>query len=215
MITNKLGVVALVLTGALVSGLSCGGGGGGSGTCAMAGTCGGNVVGNWKITSSCIKASGSLGDSTCPGATVDGSLSVTGTAAFTADASYSLAFVLSGSETIFFPASCLTSNGVTVTCDQLNQVFMAMPLDPTTITSIHCASAGGGACNCTANLASSSTNESGTYTTSGGTLTTTSTAGDVSTDGYCVQGNHLDLTPPANMADPTLTMSGDITLTKQ
>jgi hypothetical protein len=128
---------------------------------------------------------------------------------------YSLAFVISGSETITFPAACLNNNGVQVTCDQLNQAFAANPLDPTTITSIHCSSAGGGACDCVANLASSQDTESGTYTTAGGQLTTTTNAGDTSTSGYCVTGNKMDLTPPSSMADPTTTTTGDISLTKQ
>jgi hypothetical protein len=211
MMKRLVGVpLALVLT-ATVSGVSCGGGG--SGTCGMVTACGGDIVGNWRITSSCLKATGTFTTPECPSATVNASLQVTGTVSYTAALTYNLAFMLSGTETIGFPASCLTFSGVTVTCDQLNQSFAAMPPSPTLM--LHCAPAGGGGCNCSTPLNATPSNETGTYVTSGGTLTTTAVGGAAESGGYCVKGTTLDLTPPLSMMQSGLIETGDLTLTLQ
>ena len=198
---------------AMVSGASCGGSDGGGGTCAMANACGGDIVGNWKVTSSCVKVSGNIGDPDCPTATADATFQATGTASYTAALTYSLALTLTGTETVHLPATCLIQGGVTFTCDQLNQIFAANPPDPT-ITSIHCASAGGGGCSCTAQLQPMDDNESGTYTTAAGILTTTQSGNPPDSGGYCVKGTELDLTLPPGM-DPGVMGSGSLTLTRQ
>jgi hypothetical protein len=205
-------LLGLGILAAMVSGFSCGGSDGG--TCSMANACGGDIVGDWKITSSCLKVTGTLDDADCPTASINASLHATGTASYRADLTYSLAFVLSGMETIGFPATCLTFNGVTVTCDQLNQQFVTNP--PAGIAALHCTSAGSGGCNCTATLPDQTDTEVGTYITGSGILTTTQTGSTPDPGGgYCVQGNTLDLTPPASMAQAGVTMSGDLTLTRQ
>jgi len=209
------GVVAwsLALMALSASVVSCGGGDGGS--CGMVASCGGNIVGEWTITSSCVAAHGTLGDSSCPTATLTAHATVTGTSSYRADLSYTTNWTLQGSETIGFPASCLTSGGVTITCDQLNQVFAGAGA-PTGASAVRCSNAGGGGCNCVADLAQQTMSEIGTYTTSGVTVNTTP-AGSTTSDpsGYCVQGNRLDLTPPTTMMDASLTTTGDITMMRQ
>lgn len=212
MAKTTLTLLGLGVLAAMVSGVSCGGSD--EGTCSMANACGGDIVGNWKITSSCLKVTGTFDNADCPTASINASLHATGTASYRADMTYSLAFVLSGTETIGFPATCLTVNGVTVTCDQLNQQFATNP--PAGITALHCTSAGSGGCNCTTTLPDQTDTEVGTYTTGAGTLTTTQAGSTPEPGGgYCVQGTTLDLTPPASMAQTGVTTSGDLTLTRQ
>jgi hypothetical protein len=176
----------------------------------MVASCGGNIVGDWQIVSSCVKSSGTVNLSGCTSpATVSASLTVTGTASFRSDLTYTTTDQISGSETIGYPAACLTVQGVTITCDQLSQSFSAGGT-----TSGACTAAPGGACNCNVTLAAQASGETGTYSTSGGTLTTTPTGSTSGTSGYCVQGNRLDNTPPPGMMSG-LTTSGDITLMRQ
>lgn len=181
----------------------------------MTAACGGDVVGNWRITTSCLKATGTVALSGCSTtATVTASLQATGTASYAADFTYSQAFLLSGTETIGLPAACLTMSGITLTCDQLNQALAVTPLDPS-LSSIHCSTAGGGGCNCVANLTATTANETGTYVTAGTNLVTTPSTGTSGSSGYCVKGTRLDETAPAAMSQPGLTISGDLTFTRQ
>jgi hypothetical protein len=62
-----------------------------------------------------------------------------------------------------------------------------------------CASSSDGGCKCTANVDQMSMT-SGTYSTSGTTLTLTPSAGDPSTQEYCVKGSKLYLLPPTDSA---------------
>jgi hypothetical protein len=214
MISQAIRFARIAIVLAVACTFSCGGGAGAAGSCGMVAACGGNIVGNWRVTGSCLKVSGTLGDATCPGATIDGSLHITGTTSYAADLTYIQSFILTGTETIGFPASCLTRSGVTLTCDQLNQSFAANPPAPS-VASLHCTAAGGGACNCVTTLTAMSVNETGTYITSGGNLTSTQTGGvPDSGGGYCVKGTRLDLTP-ASMMGGTLIESGDLTLALQ
>src|SRR4051794_34210353 len=91
------------------------------GTCANTAACGGDVVGTWKVTSSCVTANPSMmGAGSCPGAkTTSSDLSVMGTVVYRADMTYTSNFTVSGSVTVFTPTSCL--NGFT--CEQLNALI--------------------------------------------------------------------------------------------
>jgi len=192
--------------------VSCGGDGGG--TCAMTSACGGDIVGEWRITASCLKVSGTfpLNGCTAP-ATVSGSVNITGTASYRADLTYTTTGTLTGSESVLYPAACLGALGVT--CANLNQAVSA----GATGTTGSCASTSDGGCRCNLTPAPDASNETGTYSTSGGTLITTP-AGSPPSDpgGYCVQGNRLDMTPTPSMMPVMmdgLTISGDITLMRQ
>jgi hypothetical protein len=143
---------------------------------------------------------------------LDVSLTITGTAAYNADLTYSLTSVTSGTEIIGFPPSCITGSGVTLTCDQLTQ-GLAAQAQTIGVSAIHCAAAGAGGCNCTATLIDETDSETGTYTTAAGFITTTP-AGQPADPaaGYCVKGSQMDQGVPP---DPSLTTSGKLTLTRQ
>src|SRR5438445_10933653 len=92
-----VGVLGLVMLSACDSG---------GGTCANTAACGGDVVGTWNITSSCVSATPSMMSSaSCPGAkTTSSNLTATGTIVYRADMTYSSNFMVSGSVTVFQPS---------------------------------------------------------------------------------------------------------------
>jgi hypothetical protein len=193
-----------VLLGAS-SGVSCGSDGG---SCSTPAACGGTIVGNWLVTSSCVQLMGTFSSSLCSTATAVASLRYSGQVSYTASMTYTLSSSASGTEAIEFPASC-----VTTTCDQIAQTVQASP--PDGITSIHCSPAAGGGCTCAATLSSESNMETGTYTLSGTSITTTSSVGGGETDSYCAVANHLDIIPDTGSPLSGITISGSIGLTKQ
>lgn len=180
---------------------ACGGSSDGSGSCGTTAACGGDIVGTWTITSSCLNAS--MPDMDCPGATIGSStLKVTGTATYNADLTYSHTGTISGTAAFTIPASCLMSQGTTVTCDQLNQFFAAAPIPGVTI---HCT--GSTSCSCTETATNADASESGTYTvTAAGTLTETTTDGDDTVSDYCVKGTTLNVSEHSGGSE-TLTKS--------
>lgn len=121
---------------------------------------------------------------------------------------YSLDFQANLTETIVFPASCTTTS-----CDQIEQMFQASP--PDGATSVHCAAALGGACNCNATLPPQTSTQTGMYSLSGTNITTGSSTAGTETDSYCVMGNQLDLLPSPETLVNRTTASGAVVLTKQ
>ena len=112
----------------LFVGLAVPGCGSSGGTCGNTAACGGAIAGTWTITSSCVSESASMVDSQCPSATASSSaLTITGSITYNADGTYSSTSTVSGSIEVTLPPSCLTMNGVTLTCDQLNQLSQANP----------------------------------------------------------------------------------------
>jgi hypothetical protein len=194
-------LVALVAAG-------CGSSGG---TCSNAAACGGSVVGTWTITSSCVSESASMVDSQCPSATASSSgLSITGSVTYNADGTYSSSSTISGSVRVSLPQSCLTYNGVTLTCAQLTQASQS---NPTAGVTLSCSGTSG--CICTETIAPQSSSETGTYTTTAaGVLTQTPTGGTASQDDYCVKGTTMTLSPSAGSTMMGQAASGTITLTK-
>jgi hypothetical protein len=194
----------------------CGGGSGG-GTCANGSACGGNIVGTWKIVSSCLSSSGS--DPSCPTATSDTSgLKIDGTVTYDAAMTYNTAMTLSGTVKSTLPASCLMDNGMTITCAQLGAAFMAGAQDPDfPFSAASCT--GSSSCTCTLTYKPISVNDMGTYITAGGLLTETDSSGDATQSDFCVLGSkltespHKDMTMPGMMGD--VAVSGSITFSKQ
>lgn len=182
-------------------------------TCKNAAACGGNIVGTWEITSSCVSVSASMFNEDCPTATVSGSdIKITGAVTYSADMTYMTNTTMSGSAAVTLPVECLTSNGVTVTCAQLNQVFAADPNSPP----VNCVTAGTG-CKCTITLENQASTEAGTYTTTAaGLLTETPTGESADESDYCVKGTGLTLSPHqgAGMMGQD-NVSGTLTLTKR
>lgn len=146
--------------------------------------CGGNLEGTWNLKQQCIDVdSPSSVTSACSGATAHGSnLVMHGTVTYVADGTYSENITLSGDIVVTIPPSCLTQNGVTMTCAQLNQ---SMSQQGTPVT---CSDANGGGCSCTMPVPAGQTTESGTYTIAGHVLTTAHEGQSDQTD-YCVHAS--------------------------
>jgi hypothetical protein len=185
-----------------------GAGGGNSGTdggaaCQTVAACGGNVVGTWQGTSACLSSTEDL-SSTCAGASANIAFTFTGSVTFNADLTYSSASTASATTTYHYPAACLTAG---TTCTQWGQLLMSIGM----YSSVTSTTDGAGVCTCEAITAPTSSTESGTYSTSGGTLTTVHD-GKTSAAPYCVQGNVLHEMP--SIVDGGQT-TGGIVLTKQ
>jgi hypothetical protein len=193
----------LAIGALLVAG--CGSSGG---TCSNAAACGGDIVGSWTISSSCVSESASMVDSQCPSATANSSgLHISGSVTYNADGTYSSSSTISGTATVNLPQSCLTYNGVTLTCAQLTQASQSSGV------TLNCT--GNSGCTCVETLPSQSSTETGTYTTTAaGVLTQTPTGGTAEQDDYCVKGSTLTLSPAAGSTMMGQTASGTITLTK-
>src|SRR5258706_517889 len=173
------------------------------GLCPSSGACGGNIVGTWNITSSCldVDVSGSI-PNYCPTATakpVD--VQIRGTVTYQADLTFSRQITFSGGVAITFPASCLTTGdaggdaGKPMTCDQLAQELM---LD-VNYASVTCVAAASG-CACTGTLSPQTTQiKTGMYTaTSTGLLIETETGrATPDTSDYCIMGDTLRTSPHA------------------
>jgi hypothetical protein len=208
-------VLMFLVTGAALAESSCGGGNAGS-SCGPTEACGGDVVGAWKVTSSCFAAApGAFPVMGCPGAAVNVSgLTLTGTDVFKPDKTEQTTASYDGSISVTYPSSCLTSYGSPPNCDLVTAVFAAEIAGSTSDTpfkSVACKSGGGG-CVCTLPTAPNVTSVNSTYSTSGGVLTETDSTGEVTQSTYCVVGDmmtqHVD-----GMANEGL--SGTITLMKQ
>ena len=174
----------LTLLGVLLAGCSANG----DYSCGQVAPCGGNVVGNWTIVSSCAgftdpaqqsDISGVCNaDGPSGGTTFGQTGSIAGTWSFTG----SLTFSLSVMSTISAEFSC-TGN---LTCSELDTAAKGMQGSDATIQSIGCKTASGGGCLCAiTNVATQM--QTGTYSTAGSTLTLS----DGSSIDYCVQGNTL------------------------
>jgi hypothetical protein len=183
------------------------------GSCAQPDACGGDVVGTWKIVDSCIDFELPPIDSDfCPQATASvADIALSGGVTYDADLTYSSTLTMAFSFVIKYPLSCFSSGGQTITCAEFNDALqeeLAANPNPD-FQSYTCASAGS-FCNCTAVATPMTQTESGTYTTTSGRITTTS-SGDSSTDKYCVQGDTLHLI--SDQADAEV--SGVIDLARQ
>ena len=172
--------------------------------CGTVSACGGDIVGTWTVTQSCLTATEDL-SSNCAGLSADISFSVSGTATYNADHSYTAMVTGGGTTSYHYPSSCIPAGA---TCVQLGQALMGIGM----YSSVTCTIDSAGVCNCVAVTPSTSSNETGTYSTSGTTLTTTP-SGAVSSGPYCVHGNVLYQMSGA--ADGGVSVMGSIVLTRQ
>jgi hypothetical protein len=178
---------------------------GSSASCMQVSPCGGDVVGTWRISQSCVIATGDL--TTCAGATVELDLVIGGTVTYNADRTYS-SMPTGGAGTYHehFPPGCMPYG---MTCDQLEQTLG----DGGATTTATCSTDSTGACNCVGQEPEMATNQAGTYVTSGSTLTTTTQDGTSSSSNYCVRGNTLyTIVEPG---DGALQAMGNLVLVKQ
>ena len=185
---NKLVVVVVLAAGLAPVVSACGGDGGGS--CGNVAPCGGSVAGTWNVSGACFKSStldATLG-AECAGATV--ALAVTqisGTVALNGDLTYATTTTAALALQEALPPACLQAVGLT--CAALDQQFKQMMATDPTILSAGCT--GSGTCICSLRTAPRTSSETGTYTTSGTTLTLTASDGSSESNEYCLQGNEL------------------------
>lgn len=174
--------------------------------CGTVAACGGELLGTWRVTKSCLTETEDLSKA-CPGASATVDFAFGGTVTYNADLTYT-ANVLGGGTTHYhYPSACLPGGA---SCDGWGQTLMLVGM----YTSVTCTTDSGGACNCDALTASSAHDATGTYATSGtGTLTTVH-EGAVSGDSYCVSGNVMYQMPLPTDGGVTEPMGG-LVLVKQ
>jgi hypothetical protein len=215
MLTRLAALLGLVMAAACGGNADSGDGGvshddGGTPSCLMPAACGGNVVGAWRITGSCVTFTLDLA-SVCPGLTADGTLKIVGGATYSADLTYVQTGTAGGTFQYHFPSSCLSG----MTCAQRQADLMTTGTQMGTFSSVICRSAAGGGCTCDVTLLDSPNDETGTYTTTGGVLTTVH-GGVTDETNYCVTGNVMQQVPSGDANQGTVpgTLKGSISLSK-
>jgi len=209
--------MVLLTTGAACGGSSStadgGGGGGADGStsgalCSATPACGGDVVGTWTISDSCVRFAIDLGSS-CAGLTAAGTVTYSGSATYNADLTYTQTATTGATFQYQFPAACVLGN-----CAQTQSSLMSSGAG---LTNIACRAAASGGCTCDATVPSSQSGETGIYGISGGVLSTTH-AGTTDQTNYCVTGATMQQRPSdmavGGGAAPT-SVTGAIALTKQ
>ena len=157
-----------------------GGGNDGGSACPSVSPCGGDLVGTWQVTQACLSGTEDL-NSTCPGASATITSSFTGTVIYNSNNTYTSMVTGGGTTHFHYPGACLPAG---YTCTQFSQLLMSVG----SYSSVNCATDAASVCNCDAVTASLPTDESGTYTSSGVTVTTVH-SGSTSIGQYCIQGN--------------------------
>jgi hypothetical protein len=180
--------VAMFVSGGLFLSVfsSCGGG-----SCGKVQPCGGNVVGSWKASGSCVNSASfsSVLGMGCVGTTGSAHLSVSGTVNYNADMTYAAALTESGTVSITLPPACRMQGAITLTCSQTDQQVKAN-LAASANAAFETVSCSGSdaSCTCRVTVTNLPMSDAGTFSTSGTMLTMTSGTTD-----YCVTGNELHL----------------------
>jgi hypothetical protein len=181
--------------------------------CPNGSTCGGDLVGTWEVSSSCLVLSGDLdvtmGSLGCKTIPVTGSLDVTGTWIANADGSYKDSTTTKGVMTAPLDPSCLSVSSVPVKCVDMGAAFNTLGWTSTTC------SESGGKCSCKAEttlpgglgVPTVYASDSGNYVASGSGLKVDEQV-EYST---CVEGSKLTLTPKPTI----LPIKGTIVLQKK
>lgn len=178
------------------------GGSGGAGTtqCGV-NACGGNLVGTWKYSNTCSPTA--FGD--CAGETIDASgVHRVGTLTFNANGTYSTTVTDSGTFILDLATACLSG----LACTDVQSAFLGQ--SPATVSSATCSATATG-CHCLLGALGTQQTDTGTYSTSGTSVTLSSSTGGVDTDAYCVTGSILHLI----YSDSTPAMPDESVLTKQ
>jgi hypothetical protein len=179
--------------------------------------CGGDIVGTWAVTSSCLKITGEMDLSSmglgCKSAPVTGALQVSGTWTANSNGKYTDNTITSGTEQLTLPASCLQVSGTTASCEALNATIESFGYESGSVNCKNAASGGGCTCPATIKqtaglgLLSVEPTTTGKYTTSGNVVTTD----NEKKYSYCVSGNKMAWTPQST--SPTTT--GTVLFQKQ
>ena len=210
-------------------------GGAGPDLCANVTACGGDVVGTWDVTGSCLAVSGQVDVSASglncnsqPGVdfpltqpTVTGSLQVAGTFTVNADGTVADNTTTTGTVTFVFSGYCREGAATCASCARLATVIFpslgyasaTCEEDPNSVASPGC----GNGCTCTATvdqsggmgLVTTDASATSTYTPAGSDFTVN--PGDLQYS-YCVSGTALTVTPVS--PTPTVT-TGSIQLQQQ
>lgn len=142
--------------------------------------------------------------SKCPGATFDVGLDASGTVTFSGDGSYQINFTAIGQLSVTLPAACIAqlTQGQAQSCAEI-----AALLDDE--GSVTCTGTVDSQCECSGQVGESDVNnESGTYTTSGTTLTITESGGTPNALSYCVNGDELRVYDDTSEDGSTITVIG-------
>ncbi len=189
--------------------------------------CGGDTVGTWNVTSSCLTVSGalnltSMGLMHCPSAPITGALEVTGTWTADVDGTYFDSTTTTGSVRIDLPHTCQEFDGSCIGCDRFGRVLASVGYtsvtcedDPNPAETGYC----GGGCICAGTVDEAAgvgvvswMSATGAYTTADSTLTVSETWVDQAY-AYCVFETTLTMTPLST--DLTGTLTGVVELQKQ
>ena len=168
--------------------------------------CGGNIVGTWRVVSSC----GVISSPACPSSErITAQSSAPQTAyTFAGDGTFTLTASGDLTEALRYPLACLgaiTDAGIPQACADIERAFLTPQsgdagTQTVEVTSASCAAAANETCACTAVIRyGGPQTTSGSYTTSGSQVTLTAPDGGVRDAGadpvgeYCVSGNSLTL----------------------
>jgi hypothetical protein len=200
------------------------GGSSSSASCGSQTACGGNVVGTWKVESSCSSTSSSYRPFAIPSSgekpnfcssTLSASgLTVSGTLTFGSDSTYSFTLVEGGSIRYTVPSWCPTGLAELAQAGANGASCSALGAD----VGMSC-QASGGNCLCDLKLVTQTDNESGTYSVAGTNLTLMpTTGGAATTNGFCATSSELhvsevDDTGMVVVVSPTV--SSELVATKQ
>jgi len=187
--------------------------GGASGSCTNVTACGGDVVGTWNVSSSCLKVSGQLDlgaiGAGCPSTAVTGSLQVSGTWTANADGTFTDNTLTTGNEQFDLAPACLVISSTPTNCSGVASIISSIGY-----TSVDCTALAAGGCRCAATvkqqggpgMVSVFAAPNGNYTRAGTALT----VDDKLPYAYCVNGSTMTWTPePANP-----TMAGTVVFQK-
>lgn len=185
---------------------ACGGKSGSGAACKTVDACGGNVAGHWTVADSCVTDDVDI-TSSCAGGTAKVAITFQGGVTYSADGTYVQTGTQAGKVHYQLPTACFGGQTCTTIAGALKTGSMEVSMG-FSYSSVTCTNASGNSCACDATIATSDAGENGTYTTSGGTLTTTHD-GTSDTTKYCVEGNVMYQMPPDTSA------AGAIVLDKQ
>ncbi len=192
---------------------------GGTSSCSNVTPCGGDVVGTWTVTSSCVTVAGAmdltpLGIS-CKVGTIQGSFQVTGTWIANSDLTYSDNTHTSGTGQLELPAECHNVSGTTTTCVDLAAGITNLGYTGTCSDN---SATGGCTCPVTAEqdgwmgTVSPNASTGADYTLASNVVTVTDGRNHTAPYQYCVSTNTLTVTPKSTKYG---TGAGTIVLQKQ
>lgn len=192
------------VSGPSTAGSGQGGASGAGGACSQATPCGGDVVGEWTVTSSCLRVGGLLdlsqASTGCDSAPITGSRKVTGTWTVTSDGKYVDNTVTSGDDQFTLASSCLVISSTPVSCSGAANLLTAV----LGYAKLECTSNAGGGCDCVGHIQqhgglgmlAMEPSTTGKYRTSGNGFTASgSSSSDDTQYDYCVKGDSLTLAP--------------------